>query len=929
MSLSSDGLSAACPAGATEEATTAKTTEVVHERGFPRPGPRFSKNQKTNPKRKPARSRKCEGADKEMGETTLVSGSSGESDGSGLSTVSLRSAASLASSLGKSRRGRPPSTGEYAGLAKAKSMLAEVEERELRLKQEKELMSLTSEDIFKSADLDVESAIDEIRLNPTADLTNRVRQLQKTVLRVSKTSKHLKGTYVKELKMAALYTTACVEVLRNRAEDDDNRKNDDGQVRDLRRRLAEAEKKTTELATIKEEMEEIKKQHTQAMGEIVRLKNELEGRSDNPPMRTRWQKRGRQVSDSESSSPERTAASKKKPRQKSKSASPREKKERGMILPREDGEYMETDAGPSEESAPVRESKKDCATEEVIPPVIRPPIKGVVKIIESREIRGTRVVIRERERSPKGTKPQTDTGSPAEILLRGMMPLLEDWLEKRMEGLLPSTKNKAGSKETRPKQPLEKVQNKREETKGKLPPSLPPRASRGDSDTDGTEWAKVVGRKAKRTERTMVLGEPAGRAPNIKKAAGAMGVTRTPKKVQRNEQRRGSVPPSVKRIRPPRTAAVTLTCPTGQYAEAMRVARGKINLEEIGVKALRAKRALTGALILEIPGPEGTEKAIALKGRLQEALKDMEGVRVARPVKMAEIRVKDIPETSTEEEVRLAICNTGECTEAEVRVGAFRRGLNGMSTVWVSCPVAAANKVASRSRIHVGWFEARTELLPARPLTCFRCLEQGHVQTNCRSTVDRRDRCYQCGQAGHIARECVSPPNCPLCKEAGRTASHRVGSAACGKPWEGPLKRKKEHHAVRGDPLPNNGIGGSTVPARPRGKNTRPAVRGDSPPTQVEGSPVPVRSDEGGKQMEEVRASMEIDEGHPEEEGDAGDTGKDVHADILTCDSGVNESRAMEINEAPKEQRKRRKAKGAEEPGREQPRSGDDERTQG
>lgn len=85
-----------------------------------------------------------------------------------------------------------------------------------------------------------------------------------------------------------------------------------------------------------------------------------------------------------------------------------------------------------------------------------------------------------------------------------------------------------------------------------------------------------------------------------------------------------------RRRRPPRTAAVS----TRHVVAAMRKAREDINLEELGIQVLKPKWAITGALILEVPGPNGKEKAAILKDRIEVALGEMEGMRVASPMKM-------------------------------------------------------------------------------------------------------------------------------------------------------------------------------------------------------------------------------------------------------------------------------------------------------
>lgn len=68
----------------------------------------------------------------------------------------------------------------------------------------------------------------------------------------------------------------------------------------------------------------------------------------------------------------------------------------------------------------------------------------------------------------------------------------------------------------------------------------------------------------------------------------------------------------------------------------MRSARATITLEELGIPDVRAKRAITGALLLEISGKGCEEKADQLFARMIEVLKEEE-VRVARPVRRTDV----------------------------------------------------------------------------------------------------------------------------------------------------------------------------------------------------------------------------------------------------------------------------------------------------
>lgn len=92
---------------------------------------------------------------------------------------------------------------------------------------------------------------------------------------------------------------------------------------------------------------------------------------------------------------------------------------------------------------------------------------------------------------------------------------------------------------------------------------------------------------------------------------------------------------------------------------------------------------------------------------------------------------------------------------------------------------SAANKIMEKGRLQIGWANARMQMLEARLLQCFRCLEGDHVKDQCQNTVDRSRRCYRCGEEGHRAQTCLVLPKCPVCTDLGRPANHRAGNKAC------------------------------------------------------------------------------------------------------------------------------------------------------
>jgi len=93
--------------------------------------------------------------------------------------------------------------------------------------------------------------------------------------------------------------------------------------------------------------------------------------------------------------------------------------------------------------------------------------------------------------------------------------------------------------------------------------------------------------------------QPAGPAPRLAKSAG--------------KKRRRKIP---------RSAAVVLTCLAGKDAEAMTTARGAISLAELGIEKIMPKRALTGALLFELPGVK-VDAADRLTSCMREALAGM------------------------------------------------------------------------------------------------------------------------------------------------------------------------------------------------------------------------------------------------------------------------------------------------------------------
>ena len=116
-------------------------------------------------------------------------------------------APTISSGPGKRGRGRPPTTGEYVGLAKAKSEYLKVKRDELDLATEAELSQFIKEmDAQRSA----------LAFLPADELRKEVGRSVEAITRVATKSRNMKGTFVKALKEAAETIEKAVGVLHSR-----------------------------------------------------------------------------------------------------------------------------------------------------------------------------------------------------------------------------------------------------------------------------------------------------------------------------------------------------------------------------------------------------------------------------------------------------------------------------------------------------------------------------------------------------------------------------------------------------------------------------------------------------------------------------------------------------------------------------------------
>ncbi|XP_011859073.1 PREDICTED: uncharacterized protein LOC105556589 [Vollenhovia emeryi] len=650
----------------------------------------------------------------------------------------------------------------------------------------------------------------------SAELTTCVDVVEK----VADNSKNLKGTFVRELRRSTRKIRAATAALMGRHVNTDPIEESSDRMERMRERIKELEKQVADLTRTRQQTrEEEPKLHERTL-------------------RKRKYRRVAETSDEEEQEPPRASA-----------------------MSRENDQNMaENDQYVAEEAASQRD-------ENYPPLALRPSIRGERKVIEeSPEERALEEVRRVMENISLESLFTGDAKSVRENLdsliircvgARAILP------KKRGTETAATKARSVAEAETKAQPAITKAegQNKpdaRQERKAAQQKQQPtgiqankPVVQRPTTQQQQQRqqqpqntWVEVVKRglksKAATAEQQKAQQKGATKSQDLAQQKGKGRGTEAPQK--------GNQPPrKADKRRNPRTQAVVLTFPPGLYAEGLRKIRSQVKLEDLGIEGLRPRRALTGALILEIPGENAKEKADQLTERIKGVVGDAEGIRVTRPTKLTEIRIKDLDDSVTQEEVREAVVRAGECSPQDVKIGQLRTAPNGLCTVWAQCPFATAKRVAASGRLRIGWMSARVDLLDARPLVCYRCLERGHVRQQCRSKVDRSSTCYRCGGEGHKAQNCNTEPKCPVCMEKGLPAKHKAGGKACKLPSKGEVRRRRKEDSGQqgtgGRPAPNTAVRTPTEEAMEvettpvQATQKTPEVRG----SEEAGEPAPSR----------------------------------------------------------------------------------------
>ncbi|XP_061729214.1 uncharacterized protein LOC133534143 [Cydia pomonella] len=541
----------------------------------------------------------------------------------------------------KRGRGRPPSTGQYVGLAKTKEELNRAKREELRLRAEEEAAGLAQSLSIRSqpgSGRRVASLLQDEEEHTVGSLIEQVKTSLRTIDLVASKSSNLKGTFVKALNEAATSIGVAFEEIKDRTSSEESRR-----LQTQNNRLR------AELKELRSEMEQLRAE--------LRAQFRKQSPVPSPPKEQAQPAR----------SPERPNMD-----------------DMVRAVTAQVGLMLDARFGALELEGRLLPAQP-----------MRPPLAA------DRRRQAAQAASQELAAGPAPAT-KTTVGGPKSASTSTPRRGPPNFTEEPQKGS--KTKGKGKGKKSVAPTAAKATTNPSSPSTSALPPqpSVPAPVSEG--------WNVVARGKKKGTAKSRLASQP---------------VT----------QRQKATKPKPRKLRPPRSAAVVLTLhPDAEgrgvtYAQVLSRAKENIDLEQLGITAIKFKRAATGARVLELPGAANGEKADSLAKELAEKLGE-DIVRVSRPVKCAELRLTELDDSVSPGEVVAAVAKVGGCAEAQIKAGEIRQDASGLGTIWLRCPITAAKKVveADRGRIRVGWVRAAVKLLDQRPMRCYKCLEKGHVK---------------------------------------------------------------------------------------------------------------------------------------------------------------------------------------------------------
>lgn len=205
------------------------------------------------------------------------------------------------------------------------------------------------------------------------------------------------------------------------------------------------------------------------------------------------------------------------------------------------------------------------------------------------------------------------------------------------------------------------------------------------------------------------------------------------------------------------------------FADTVKDLKRKVDINKIGVKINRISQTKGGNVRIEVASNDKI-KSEELK---KEITDKVDSGKITQG--MITVFIKNIDETTTEQEVKQIVTNRAKCEEESLEVKMAKRANHeGLIYAVVTLPIKEGVELLKTGTIEAGWAKWRVEekIIVTK---CYKCLKFGHVSGVCKEQEMSEQPCYKCGRTGHRANTYENEPRCYVYGEDG----HEAGKITC------------------------------------------------------------------------------------------------------------------------------------------------------
>ena len=295
---------------------------------------------------------------------------------------------------------------------------------------------------------------------------------------------------------------------------------------------------------------------------------------------------------------------------------------------------------------------------------------------------------------------------------------------------------------------------------------------------DGSPVGQSAKKRSKRVEGKRKLkplktaGVLNGEAESIRQEAGAakdIEWREVVNKKQRSPRKKPSRPDAI---------LVERKDDTMSYADILRKIKCEPELQAHGSKVTRIRKTAKGELLLELD-ETGSKITSEFRSTLERMLQAEANIKALSKPDEVILEIKDLDEITSKDDISNALQQTFLADKPihSSTVKSLRKAYSGTQTATIGLPSEVAKRALDAGKIRIGWVvcRIREKTVPSR---CFRCLEYGHIASNCKSDMDRSKLCLKCGGEGHLIRACKNEAECFLCSTE-ENRKHMAGTRQC------------------------------------------------------------------------------------------------------------------------------------------------------